>query len=942
LGQGFTYDQLTPEGNPEQLSNGWPLFNKRYAGAFIAGFFNIQAKAEGTNFPELSKNGYDSFIASVPQWTTLSLSLLRDNKVYTLDPSLPYPAIGEIKNYAQNLSLSDGIVTTEFTWLNSIHVKYTVVAHKSIINLGVVDLQVTNLDPKATVELEVEDSIDFNSSHRCQLTGLGHDNNGIFMTFQPSELSTVNGAIYSRLQCDENIDRSNTNDTTTQGFTLKLAPGASSEISKYVGIVSSDLDPVKYVTKDDVLNFATQVAISNAVSVEKLIASHDSAWADQINALPQITFGGNELLTLAARSSIFHLAANTRPEAQGLTSAVGVGGLSSDSYAGLVFWDADLWMMNGVLPFMPLHAKSFVNYRLHTHEQAKENVPQGFDGAVYPWTSGRYGNCTATGPCIDYEYHINMAVAQSAWHIYLSGAADDAYLESVVYPLVNDAATFYADYLVHYDDNLGKYTTHNLTDPDEYANHVDNGAYTNAGISAVMKWAIAVSNHLGKKVPDSYEKIVGNMYLATSDNADNITLEFSGMNSSVGVKQADVIMMTYPLEDELITQDQAYTNMEYYSLKQVSYGPAMTFPIFSTVASKLATSGCASQSYLMKSVSPFLRGPFAQFAEQNNDDFSTNGGTHPAFPFLTAHGGFLQSIVQGLTGLRFDYEVENGKLERFLNIDPVAIPCLGDDSRYDGIKFSNHSLSLEIHGSNCTITSHGAFDKSANDTIKIKIGDRNSKNGSYYLSKDESLTFDVFNPGMTYKSSISECKLATFTNITDGAIGDSAASINDGDNTTRWQAASNSTTAKLLIDLLEVKNMSSIYVNWGDKPAASWKVLALNDDYDFEDSLTLLSQVDFGNNLHQSFAYLNPAEILYNQEDIFQTLIDEKVPISAPFNQKEVSEVQLPSAVNSTTHNFDHPIQARFALIEAEGIHDEHPTDDFVLGGAKFYEVVFS
>ena len=51
---------------------------------------------------------------------------------------------------------------------------------------------------------------------------------------------------------------------------------------------------------------------------------------------------------------------------------------------------------------------------------------------------------------------------------------------------------------------------------------------------------------LGKQVPKIYHDIETAMFLPTAENTQNITLEYSGMNSSVGIKQADVIMMTYP------------------------------------------------------------------------------------------------------------------------------------------------------------------------------------------------------------------------------------------------------------------------------------------------------------------------------------------------------------------------------------------------------------
>lgn len=943
LGQGFTYDQLTSDGSEEELNNGWPLFNKRYSGAFIAGFFNIQKNATGNNFPELIEKGYDSFISAIPQWTSLQIIANKDNKVLTLNPSLSSSLIGKISKYNQYLSLANGVVTTEFIWLDSLHIKYEIIAHKSQLNLGIVNLQIANIG-ESTYDITILDTIDFNSAQRSQLSGIGHDSKGIYMTFQPSEIDYIDGAIYSQLHgVGSKTIKSNDNETVSQHISYNLKKSDSVNVSKYVGIASTDLYPDLFKSKQDVLQYAKNVVRDNElIKVDRLLTSHKQAWADPSNALPHITFGNNQLLTLTTRASLYHLAANTRPEAQGVTAAVGVSGLSSDSYAGMVFWDSDLWMMNAILPFLPSHAKSFVNYRLHTHEQAIKNVPEGYGGAAYPWTSGRFGNCTATGPCIDYEYHINMAVAQSAWNVYLSGAGDEKYLEDIVFPLVNDAATFFAEYLVDYNETLGKYTTHNLTDPDEYANHVDNGAYTNSGVSAVMKWALSIYKHLGRKAPQAFEKIAGNMYLATADSDDKITLEFDGMNSSVAVKQADVIMMTYPLENELLTEEQAYKNMEYYSLKQVSYGPAMTFPIFSIVASDLAKSGCASQSYLTKSVTPFLRGAFGQFAEQNNDNFEINGGTHPAFPFLTGHGGFLQAVLNGLTGLRYDHIEENGKLIRVLKVDPISIPCLGDDVTFDSIQFNNHSLSITIHETTCTITNLGPLNSFADKSVKIKIGNRNTKSGLYDLFKDEKLVFDVYSPEKSYKDSLSECQLGIYTNITEGMLGDNTISINDGDNTTRWQAASNSSTAKILIDLLENKEVTTVYANWGDKPPKSWKVSSFNNKNELNTSLDFLSHVDFGNGLFEHYAFNNPDQNLLKQDAVFNTLVLEDVLISAPFSMEEYSTIQVPRRHNSTTFTLKEANTIRFILIEAEGIHDTEPTDDFALGGATFYELVIS
>ncbi|KAI5964847.1 ATH1 [Candida pseudojiufengensis] len=921
LGQGFTYDQLGKNSNEEDLYNGWPLFDKRYAGAFIAGFYDIQENTTGTNFPELLQNGYESIISAIPQWTTLRLQIDVDGKNYTLDPSQQQQ---NITNYVQNMSLSNGIVTTQFTWLDTLEVKYTVLAHRSEINLGYVDVAIQN-KINDTVSVSIIDELDFDSAQRCELNTIGHDESGIYITFSPINLDYVRGAIYSKLHID---NFKTTSSKAQQISSIELDPLGYIKVSKTVGIVSSDLGV------DDVLGFAKKVSQQDP---DDLLNSHISAWDEKLGDYPIIEVPEDPLLNLGAKASIYHLLANSRPNAEGLTGALGVGGLSSDSYGGMVFWDTDLWMFKAILPMNPNHARSIVNYRMHTRDQAIKNVPEGYDGAVYPWTSGRFGNCTATGPCLDYEYHINNNIALAAWQLYLSGAADDNYLREVAFPIVNDAAKFLSGYLTKYNETLDKYVTHNLTDPDEYANHVDNGAYTNSGISLLMDWVNVIADHLGEEVPNIYKDISEKMYLPTADNSQNVTLEYSGMNSSVGIKQADVIMLTYPLENNLIDSEQAYVNMEFYSTKQVSYGPAMTFSIFSVVASNLANTGCASQSYLHKAIQPYLRGPFAQFSEQNNDDYNKNGGTHPAFPFLTAHGGFLQALLQGLTGMRHTYEVNDNKISRILHFDPIAVPCLGEGVRYNSIHYDNHTLSFNLTSTNFIIRNDGKINNNANDHITISIADRNAKAGTYTLKDNESLTFPLFQPSKSFPDSISECEDATFYNITEGAPGDSSFSMNDGDNTTRWQVRYNDTVGKVLIDLHSFKNISSVVFNWGDRPPKTMKLLKYVGSK-FNTVTDFLSKVDFGNKLYKNYKFANPDEKIFNQSEIFEEIHSNDVGISEPFSEQENNEVMVPTRHNVTI--LDLEIQSRFLLLEVENIHNTIPIEDDY-GGAKLAEIVF-
>lgn len=944
LGQGFAYDTVSNDvaASEDDLRNGWPLFNKRYAGAFAAGFFDAQEDTNGTNFPWLLQYGYESVISAIPQWTGLEITAIGNNdEKFVLDPQESSEKWGGISLYVQNMSLADGVVSTLFVWLDSLHVQYDVLAHRENPHLGVVDLKISNVGSD-TIQFNVSDVMSGDTAQRCNIKGAEIEpGSGVYLLYQPVGVYDVYAATYSSLRFLENkcIDSiyAGSSANVSQTLVFQLSPGEEVTVTKYVGIVTSDIDPKAYDLFDLVLSKARTTSLE-AGKLSSVLSTHQKAWSDIIAAGIQVEFPDDPLLTLATRSSLFHISANTRSGASGVTAALSVGGLSSDSYAGMVFWDTDLWIMNGLLPWNPVHARSLINYRVHTHQQAIDNLqsplaPKAFEGAAYPWTSGRYGNCTATGPCFDYEYHLNVAVAISAWEAYLSGAADDEFLETVAYPLINDAATFLASY-VEYNETLGKYTTHNLTDPDEYANHIDNGAYTNAAISATMRWALAVLQHLGKPVPDIFTKIMGNVHMPTSPDDDNIVLEYSGMNSSVGIKQADVIMITYPFENELITESQAEANMNFYLQKQVSFGPAMTFPIFLIVASALLDTGCSSQSYLLKAVQPFLRGPFAQFSEQNNDNYATNGGTHPAFPFLTAHGGLLQAVLKGLLGLRYDFRLENGKIVRMLKLEPTKLKTLPGGVVFHGIHYMNHTLSLNMTSSGLIITDHSQ-DAGAVDEIEIILGSRLDNDTTFAISSGDQLVLPLFETEQAFPNSLTECNKAVFTNITDGAYGDATVLVNDGDNTTHWQSYHN-TTGKVLIDLKSRTKLTFGLINWGDRPPTNVTILVSKDD-SLDLSLEYLSLVDFGNDLYKKYSFANSEGVTTSQSDVFDEVFAGTVSISAPFSLEDQPKIVLPTRFNTTSIEFPENILGRFLLLEFEGVHDNSDEE-----GAKLYEVVFT
>ena len=80
------------------------------------------------------------------------------------------------------------------------------------------------------------------------------------------------------------------------------------------------------------------------------------------------------------------------------------------------------------------------------------------------------------------------------------------------------------------------YQTFNLTDPDEFANQRDNGAFTNAGIKVIMAAAVQAAQILGV-TPNGSWVDVGDHIEVPIDPTSNIILEYTGFNGSTPVKQ---------------------------------------------------------------------------------------------------------------------------------------------------------------------------------------------------------------------------------------------------------------------------------------------------------------------------------------------------------------------------------------------------------------------
>jgi trehalose/maltose hydrolase-like predicted phosphorylase len=553
--------------------NGWPLFSRRQTFAGLAGFYDLQPTTNATNYAWLDQYGEESVISGIPHWAGLVLDLGGGDYLdATVDNST-------ISDYITTYDYKAGVLSWDYKWTprqnssGSFRISYQLFTNKLDINQAVVQLSIT---PSKSGNASVVNVIDGYSAVRTDFVKSGSDGDAIYTAVKPVGISTVTAWVYAALDGDDAFDLSSAalvsgkpyihqNDSSiAQSVNVEFSAGKTVTIAKFVGAASTDAfsDPRKTAKK--------AALDAKKKGFQDLLRSHVSEWAQVMPdgsvddfTLPNGTLPDDPFIIESAVTAVvnpYYLLQNTvgKNALQRVNNApvndwsIPVGGLSSDSYAGMIFWDADVWMQPGLVAAFPESAKRITNYRAAKYQQAIANVKTAYassqnktvfssDAAIFPWTSGRYGSCTGTGPCWDYEYHLNGDIAISLVNQWVV-SGDTETFQNEHFPIYNSVATVYGDLL---KKNGSYYTLTNMTDPDEYANNKDAGGYTMPLIAKTLLNANAFRRQFGKDENATWNEMAANVLIIREND---VTLEYTTMNNSVAVKQADVVLRTFPLD----------------------------------------------------------------------------------------------------------------------------------------------------------------------------------------------------------------------------------------------------------------------------------------------------------------------------------------------------------------------------------------------------------
>lgn len=532
-----------------------------------------------------------------------------------------------ITNWQQTINMKEGISTTSFKFQDLAAIDYSILANRANPFAAMAVVEITpekDINISAFNYMVVPDELKSAQKNYRVLK-----DNQFLMPVFGTVATTLKGqykvaASTAFLFDGAKEDLKYVNEEV--GFTKKLLKG-----QKYRFAVAGGVCTSKDVT--DPLNESERQAIfALQEGTDKMLDRHKKAWAELWKS-GDIQIEGDLDAQQRIRFALYNLYSFSRPNSR---QSIAPMGLSSQGYNGHIFWDAELWMYPVLLALQPEMAKSCLDYRYDRLEKAKQKAMiYGYKGAMYPWESDDTGEeATPTWALTGiFEQHITSDVAIAFWNYYLVTQDKNWLREN--YKVLKETADFWVSRVDKNND--GSYSIKNVVGADEYAQHVDDNAFTNGSAIETLRNTIKAANILGKSLNPLWKEVAENIVIHKENGVTQNYRDYKGQM----IKQADVNLLAYPLH-VVTDKNQIEKDLDYYSEKMDKVdGPAMGSGVMAVLYARMGNIGKA-YDYFVKSYLPNSRPPFGVFSEsaKSNNPY-----------FATGAGAMLQSVIYGFGGV---------------------------------------------------------------------------------------------------------------------------------------------------------------------------------------------------------------------------------------------------------------------------------------------------
>lgn len=537
-----------------------------------------------------------------------------------------------ISNWKQVLDLKEASLTTTFDFKKKAEIAYTIRALRGMPYAGIVQVSIKALKDitvkvagKILCPSEYKNPVNTFDNLQDLETRMPLLQTTAHSPFGKYTLASTASFVFKgeKPELHHNIISEHDNELT---FDKKIAKGESYSFS-WAGAVCTTRD------FDDPLSESARMVIFIMLGNEDVvIAEHKELWATLWES--DIEIEGDIQSQRDIRLALYNLYSFSHANTN---LSIPPMGLSSQGYNGHVFWDTELWMYPPLLVLNQDIALSLLNYRSDRLEKAKQKASYfGYSGAMFPWESDDTGEeaCPVWALTGTFQHHITSDVGIAFWNYYRM-THDKQWLEEKGYPLLKEVADFWVSRVTKNDD--GSYSINNVIGANEFAQNIDDNAFTNGSAQCALEYATQAANELNIVPYPVWMEVAKN--LKFNYFPDGVMKENSTYDGEK-IKQADVNLLAYPLEI-VRDKEQIVKDLKYYESKFSKEGPAMGHSVLSVLHSRLGNKKKAYELF-KQAYEPNMRPPFGALSES-----ATSNNPY----FATAAGGMLQAVLFGFGGL---------------------------------------------------------------------------------------------------------------------------------------------------------------------------------------------------------------------------------------------------------------------------------------------------
>jgi len=546
-------------------------------------------------------------------------------------------------NWKQTLNMKEAGFTTSFMFKGKALVSYTIYALRNVPYAGYIDISVKAterikvkvtgkietpaeyLNPMSSFRILKDNETTMPILQTVAKSRLGKHTVGTSATFIWHDINSgkeEQRPVLSHIKISEYDNRVSFEKEIKKGTSLDFAWTAA-----------------QCTTQDffDPQNESERFVIFNLLTPKNdLLNQHKALWESLWEG--DIIIEGDLQSQQDIRLGLYHLYSFARGDSDLSISPMG---LSSQGYNGHIFWDTELWMFPPLLVLNQDIARSLVNYRSDRLDAAKRKaINFGYKGAMFPWESDDTGEEATPAWALTgtFEHHITADVAIAFWNYYRV-TKNKHWLIEKGYPMLKEIADYWVSRSTKNKD--GSYSIKNVVGANEFAQNIDDNAFTNGSAITALQFAILAAKELSI-VPNKDWNMVA-QHIKIHKFTDGTTMEHSKYEGEI-IKQADVNLLSYPLD--IVKGEALLKDLKYYEPKLAVEGPAMGKSVFAVIYARLGDAENAfrlfKDSYEANKRPPF--GALSEAATSNNPYF------------VTGAGGMLQVVLFGFGGLHFTEE----------------------------------------------------------------------------------------------------------------------------------------------------------------------------------------------------------------------------------------------------------------------------------------------